>query len=320
MKIEVPKFFTLKHIEEFISDVSFCFERGIENEPNFTLDVSKVKQICLLGQVLLYKFLSYTVENKCFKNPKISGIEKEILKELLGKSGFWELINTYVKKPNDKKAIVKSYNSLKIVNEDNFLIAPQKFLRNDNSKSYELENIYLDKILEFYNNTVQAHTICFCIAELLSNFWSHATLDSGTVMVARGNKKNVEICFADTGAGIINSFRDSDDKYLKESKRTLMQLALAKNVTSKPNTNHLGLGLYMVNSIVSKSSQNIFIIYSDTEEYIFDGKNRGAYKKVSYWKGTITYIRLNIDTLASLNEIAELKTPSYSKIQWGGDL
>ncbi|MBP3366684.1 MAG: hypothetical protein J6K96_06770 [Treponema sp.] len=316
MKIEVPKFFTLKHIEEFLSDISIYLEKVIKEEPDFTLDVSKIKKICLLGQLLLYKFISYTVENRCFDKPKILGINNEILKEQLGRSCFWELIDTYVKKPNNKRAIVKSYNNLKIVNEDDFLIAPQKLLRDDSSDSIELENTYLDKVLDFYNNTSKAHTICFCIAELFSNFWSHATKDSGTVMVARGDKTNIEICFADTGEGIINSFRCSDEKYKNETKQTLMKLALAKNITSKPNTNHLGLGLYMINCVVSQSSKNIFRIYSDTEEYIYDDKNRGVYKSISYWKGTITYLKLNLENLLTLDKIRELRTPAYNKIQW----
>lgn len=316
MKIEVPKFFTLKHIEEFLTDISIYLENTIIKETNFILDISKTKEICLLGQLILYKFISYSVENRCFENPRISGINNNILRNQLGKSGFWELIDTYVKKPNDKKAIVKSYNNLKIVNEENFLIAPQKLLRDDNSDKEWLENKYLNEILDFYTNTPKAHTICFCIAELFSNFWSHATLDSGTVMVARGNPSTIEICFADTGEGIIESFRNSDRKYQKKTKRQLMKMALAKNITSKPNSNHLGLGLYMINCIVSKNKQHVFRIFSDTEEYIYDCKNNGTYKSISYWKGTITYLRLNIDNLLSLDKITELRTPAYNKIQW----
>lgn len=316
MKIETPKFFTLKHIEDFLSDISVYLERENKQEPNFVLDVSKIKEICLLGQLVLYKFISYTVENKCFDSPKMLGINNEILKEQLGRSGFWELIDTYVKKPNNKKAIVKSYNNLKIVSEDDFLIAPQKLLRNDSDNKEKLENEYLDEVLKFYSNTQKAHTICFCIAELFSNFWSHATLDAGTVMVARGNGNNIEICFADTGEGIINSFVNSDKKYKKSSKKQLMKMALSKNGTSKPNTNHLGLGLYMINCVVSKGTQNIFKIYSDTEEYTYDAKNKGVYKSISYWKGTITYLKLNIKNLLSLDKISELKTPAYDKIQW----
>ena len=316
MKIDVPKFLTLKHIEDFLSDISAYLERENSQESDFILDVSKIKEICLLGQLVLYKFISYTVEKQCFNSPKILGINNEILKEQLGRSGFWELIDTYVRKPNNKKAIVKSYNNLKIVNEEDFLIAPQKLLRDDSDNKEKLENEYLDEVLKFYSNTQKAHTICFCIAELFSNFWSHATLDSGTVMVARGNGNNIEICFADTGEGIINSFVNSDKRYKKESKRQLMKMALSKNGTSKPNTNHLGLGLYMINCVVSKGTQNIFKIYSDTEEYTYDAKNKGVYKSISYWKGTITYLKLNINNLLSLDKISELKTPAYDKIQW----
>ena len=88
--------------------------------------------------------------------------------------------------------------------------------------------MYLSKIQEFYGNTYQAHTIAFCIAELFSNFWSHATQDSGTVMVAKGNKSFIEICFADTGEGIINSLKNANVIYKAMSARIIMKKRLRK--------------------------------------------------------------------------------------------
>ena len=40
-----------------------------KNVPNFFFDLSKTKTINILGLLLIYKFLEYTVEHKCFKNP-----------------------------------------------------------------------------------------------------------------------------------------------------------------------------------------------------------------------------------------------------------
>ena len=317
MIIEAPKYFTIKHVENFIGDVSRYFESKEKKETGFVLNVSKIKEICLLGQLILYKFISFTAENNCFEKPIIHGIDNPILKEQLGRSGFWELINTYVKRPNDKKAIEKSYNNLKVVNENDLLIAPQQLLReNGANEKKELEKMYLTKILDFYHNTQSAHTICFCIAELLSNFWSHATRDTGTVMVAKGNKSFIDICFADTGGGIINSFRKSSPIYNRMTDRAIMVKALEKNVTSKPNSNHLGMGLYMINCIVSSGKNNMLKIFSDSQSYVCSGKVKGEHKRVSCWRGTITYLRLNIENLLSLDKIEELKTSSYMKIKW----
>lgn len=316
MTIIIPKYFTLKHIEGFLTDCSEYLTKKDTQESDFILDASKVKEICLLGQLLLYKFMSYTAENHVFREPIIKNLNKPILEVSLKRNGFWELIDTYLKKPDDKKAIVKSYNNLKMITENDFFIAPQKLLRNESYDKKKMESYYLDKVVKFYQNTPKSHTIGFCIAELFSNFWSHATQDSGTVMVAKGNKYYIEICFADTGEGIINSFKNSDKSYKKMNNRELMMLALKKNVTSKPNSNHLGMGLYMINCIVSKNNQSIFKIFSDTEEYIYDDKNKGIYKSISYWRGTITYLRLNLESLLSLDKIEELKTLTFNKIQW----
>ncbi|MEE3410092.1 MAG: hypothetical protein VZQ47_05520 [Treponema sp.] len=319
MKIEVPKFFNLSHIEDFIADISPYLRKTDEPIKGVLLDVSKVKEICLLGQLLLYKFISYTADNKCFLSPKIQGISNPVLREQLGKSGFWELIDTYVKRPNDKKAIIKSYNNLKIVDEADFLIAPQKLLRTDCLNEKKIESMYLSKIQEFYGNTYRAHTIAFCIAELFSNFWSHATQDSGTVMVAKGNKDFIEICCADTGEGIISSLRNANAIYKTLPGSVIMKKALEKNVTSKPNTNHLGMGLYMINCVVLNGKNNIFKIFSDMEEYYFTSKAKEIFRSISSiggWKGTVTYLRLDIKELLSLDKIDELRTPSYYKLQW----
>ena len=314
MKIEVPKYFTLKHIEDFLDLVTDYLKGDKRDVSDFILDVSKVKDICLLGQLLLYKFISFTAEHQCFKNPTIYVLKNTVVKVLLEETGFWELIDTYIKKPDNKRAIEKSYNNLKITNKNNFLIAPQKLLRIEETNRKELEDLYLNKVLDFYKNTSKAHTIVFCIAELFSNFWSHATEDSGTIMVAKGDSNNIEICFADTGEGIINSFRNSDFGYRNLSKKEIMRMALKKRVTSKPNSNHLGMGLFMINCIVTSCSQSVFRIYSDTERY-FNNDNK-IYNVGSYWKGTITYLKFNIENLLSLDKIDELKTPSYNKIQW----
>ena len=75
----------------------------------------------------------------------------------------------------------------------------------------------------------------------------------------------------------------------------------------------------MINSIVLNSKNNIFRIFSDTEEYYFTSKAKELFKSISYiggWNGTITYLRLDIKELLSLDKIDELRTPSYYKLRW----
>lgn len=316
MKVLVPKYFTYPNLPKFLSDISPYFGYIKKEEEGFILDVSNIKSISLFGQLLLYKFVSFTAENKCFRGPTIHGLyENPLLRVELTKSGFWQIIITYVNNPDNQRAITKSYQNLKPSIQNDFILAPLKLLRTETTSRSHLENEYFSKIFSFYD-TSKASTICFCLGELLTNFWSHAKEDTGTIMVAKGNRDSIDIFFADTGEGIINSFIVSDSKYKRYNKSSIMQLAIEKNITSKPNTSHLGMGLYMINCIAQNNKNSIFRIISDEVEYTQTHNKSGVVKKVPFWKGTITYLHLDIKTLLSLNEIKELYTSTIEKLQF----
>ena len=80
MKMTPPKNLGIRSIDDFISSAQFIFKLENKKEINFILDLSKMQSICLLGQLLLYKFISYTVEHKCFIKPEINfGKNKKII-------------------------------------------------------------------------------------------------------------------------------------------------------------------------------------------------------------------------------------------------
>ena len=100
------------------------------------------------------------------------------------------------------------------------------------------------------------------------------------------------------------------------AKKSIMRCALEKNVTSKPNSNHLGMGLYMLKCITLNNKDSIFHIISDEVEYIQSQNKPGVIKDTSFWNGTITYLKLNIKNLMPLSQIKELYTPTIEKIQF----
>lgn len=319
MILSAPKYFTGGGgIDVFLKEISPCFSKCGKREPDFILDVKRIKRISLLGQLLLYKYVSFTAEHNCFHSPKIKGLDSSYLQSELKRSGFYDLIKTYIYSPNDKNALDRSYNQLRVINQDGILIAPQKLLRKTINERPLRENHYLSEIFNFYSKYgSKGRTIGFCIAELLSNFWAHATDDTGTVMVVRGNRHSIEICFADTGDGIINNLRKSSENYSSLSDKELLLKALQKNVTSKPNTNHAGLGLYLVKTIISNSKDSVFYIYCNNVAYKLRGKAKQKLSYSGFWKGTITYIRFTINNIVSMDCIKELRSDIYNKIQWG---
>lgn len=318
MILLAPKFFTGGGgIDSFLIKSSFCFGKCNARESNFILDVQKIKRISLLGQLLLYKYVSFTAEHGCFDSPKIKGLDSNYLQSELRNSGFYDLIKIYINNPNDKNALVKSYNQLKVINQADILIAPQKLLRESIDERPRRENQYLSEVYSFYSKYGnKGRTIGFCIAELLSNFWAHATEDTGTIMVVKGNSHSIEICFADTGDGIINNLRKSSDSYSTMSDKDLLLKALEKRVTSKPNSDHAGLGLYLIKTIVSHSKDSVLQIFCNSISYKLRGNAKQKVTTSGYWKGTITYLRFTVSNIASMNSISELRNDLYNRIQW----
>lgn len=320
MILLVPKYFNSgSGIDSFIIQASSCFGKCNTREPDFILDVTKIKKISLLGQLLLYKYVSFTVEHNCFLSPKIKGLESKKLQEKLKESGFYYLIKTYIFFPGDKNALTKSYNQLKIsTTQDGVLIAPQKLLRESLHERQQRENQYLSAVFDYYSNFGnKGSTIGFCIAELLSNFWAHATEDTGTIMVVKGSRHSIEICFADTGDGIINDLRKSSEAFNTLSDKELLLKALEKSVTSKPNTNHAGLGLYLIKTIVLHSKDSVLHIICNSVSYKLWGGERQKISLSGFWKGTITYLRFDVNNITSMDSIKELRGDLYDRIKWG---
>lgn len=313
MKLEPPKFFGIKKIEDFLSLSEFIFRIENKQQRDFVLDLSKMKSISLIGQLLLYKFISYTAENHCFYQPKIS-IQKEQV-QLFERYGFYEIIKAYIYTPQKKAQIIKSYKKIKFIHEDGLLIAPQRLLRIENGMKDELENNLFLSLKSFYDNSTAYTITSVCMGELLSNFWSHATNDSGTVMVAYCKKNYFEVCFADNGNGIISTLRDSHIQYKHLSNKDILKKSIEKGVTSKPHSNHMGLGLFLIQNICKYNTGEMKIISEGYSLEIINSQEK--LKEISYWRGTIVYLKLTLDKIVNLFEIPELQIKNKYCILWG---
>lgn len=313
MILEPPKHFGIQKIDSFISSVEFIYSSEEKCISNFVFDLSKMKQICLLGQLLLYKFISYTVENRCFNKPEIKWGENQI--SVFDKYGFYEIMRTYIQTPHEEEKILKSYKNIRFIKKDGLLIAPQRLLRKEGSVKDELE-AKLFKNLRIFYETEEAYTlVSVCVGELLSNFWSHATSDTGTVMVAYCHQNYFEICFADNGNGIISTLKKSNQQYSSLSDTNIISESIEKGVTSKPGTDHMGLGLYFIKNICKYNNGQIRI-YSEGSVLDYTKNNKNV-KKVGYWKGTIIYLKLELSKIVRLCDIPELQIQSKFDVNWG---
>ena len=156
---------------------------------------------------------------------------------------------------------------LKYKEFDGFFIAPI----NLNVKDYDnVNNMLCKKINEYYNNPDKAFALLTCITEIASNFHEHSKDEQDSILVARGNKNEIEIACADTGVGVVTSLMKSERYRTILSKANgydILAKALEKGVTSKDNSNHMGYGLWLVESIVGELGGELHI-YSERAHYI----------------------------------------------------
>jgi hypothetical protein len=155
--------------------------------------------------------------------------------------------------------------------------------------------------------------ILTCVSEILLNFWKHALEDPQSILVAEGTKSKIEIGCADTGNGIISTLKEGKQEFRKLSSRQILQKAIQKNVTSKPNTFHMGRGLWILDEIATITG-GIFHLYSEGVSY----KNQNGKKIFSncgYWKGTIVYLNLPLNKPVAMGDILKEEKNDLNNIK-----
>ena len=176
---------------------------------------------------------------------------------------------------------------------EGFLIAPQVLVRGNAQTKKDFDVKFMNALVNFYGlelkNFIQA--ILQCGVEISSNFYNHAKTDTKSIILARGSKGSVEIACADTGDGLLETLRELKE-YKSFSDFELIKKAFNKNVTSKPNTTHMGYGLWFLLEIV-KRFDGYFEVYSSNINF---STKFGKVKIVQspYWKGTIIYLKIGV--------------------------
>jgi hypothetical protein len=251
-----------------------------------------------MGALLFYKTIDYAFRNNCFGNPQISG-NATFLESAWLHYGFLDYFKNYIEpRPG---STVNEYITFQL--NDKFVLAPQPLFTKERKQVNEiLQKKFIPTLNTFYTDNVEAVSMIFsCISEIIGNFWEHAADDYSSLLVAEGNKEYIEISCADTGKGIISTMRESNRFKKLASPEFLMKKALTKGVTSKPLSNHMGYGLWIINQIATMTGGKFFV-YS---EGVYYGNERGRdyVKKCSFWKGTIIYLFLPLGNPVSMSQV-----------------
>lgn len=282
--VHVSNNLTSNGITTFINKINYIFAYKGKHIPNFYLDFSLVSRVDILGVLLTYKILEYSVVNSCFEYPSYNLTYNGHMVNAIVNFGFENLIKSLANnEPNLKD---KAYKQLKVeVLSNNCLVAPIALLRSDMCHSDEVIREKYDPIIsEYYKSSPDVvEMILEVFTEVLNNFWSHALEDSKSVIAGYGNANQFEIVCTDNGSGIDGTIKEICPKLSSEG---ALLKAMEDGFTSKKGTNHMGYGLWFINQVVNLSGGKMIIISNDSIYINNNGKIRCD--KCPYWKGTMT--------------------------------
>ncbi|MBP93838.1 MAG: hypothetical protein CMC55_06960 [Flavobacteriaceae bacterium] len=288
--ITLPKRLTYNSLYEIIRKFNFIFKIKDRGKPGYVLDLSKVLEVDIVGMLILYKFIEFAAENKCFELPTILYEDDSPIHNHIEVYGFEELINTHIRNDARSNTVL---NNLSIRNPTGFFIAPQALIRNNaqTKKKFDIEfKNELDKLYG-HNATTFIESILICAVEISSNFYNHAIDDTKSIILARGSKNFIEIACADTAKGLINTLKQLE-KYNNIKDLSLMKKAFEPEVTSKPSSNHMGYGLWLIKEIIRKYDGILDVYSSEMNFSIKHGREK--IKKSPNWNGSIIYLKLPV--------------------------
>lgn len=99
---KTPEVFNHLHIKDFLESIKDLFLLYGKQVPDVFFDVSGTERINIIGALLVYKFLDYSVHNHCFFSPKTNistKNTKNIITSELISMGFKKLVEENFKEP-----------------------------------------------------------------------------------------------------------------------------------------------------------------------------------------------------------------------------
>jgi len=292
---QAPKDLTKNNILEFLRKVEKTYEWKNALVPDVNIDLTPIKKIDILGLLIIYKFIDFTYTHFCFKNPNLQ--IDEFINETWAKYKFDKLIQAYIA---NKGITDQPFKELSVKFEDKFIIAPQALLRDTAYSNEYLKTEFIPKIEQYYSDIPKVSDLIFsCFSEILLNFWEHAAQDTKSIILADGNKSKIEIACADSGVGIVSNLNAHFSGSIK--KDDLLCKCVQKGVTSKPNSNHMGFGLWLINELTTINSGKLHL-YSEGY-YYYNDNGKISSGSCAFWPGTIIYLNISLKNPKTLSDV-----------------
>lgn len=300
-----PKNFVHLNAKYFLQNITSIFTMEGKRIPNVFFKVEKDTKADILGLLLIYKFLDFTVQKNCFENPETDLKNSKTISDQMRQIGFKKLVDENF----NIKSIHEGVEQNPSFSEQNtFFIAPLVLDKSQKSVGTNNEK----KINDYYSyNPKIASGILQCIGEIASNFQEHAVSDTKSVLVAKGNRQYIEIACADNGNGIISTLQPFLKMVRKNCRYEVLLEAIKENVTSKAEEGHMGCGLWIVNQFVLKT-RGIMRIFSQNG-YLFNINGNIKCGESPYWKGTIIYVNIPLSNPNAFSEVMKEKDDDISE-------
>lgn len=298
--IEIPFRCTVNEITSFLKNVEIIFDWKEKRTSNVLFNLSKVTEIDMLGLLLSYKIIEFSVENKCICNSHLR--TNEYVDKRLSEFKFQDLLNSYL---DNKRA---DYTNLGFIKNEKLFIAPFPLLRQNVYTKAKIQENYFPEIEKYYQQVSQnnekniASMVLQCFSEILLNFWEHAVNDTKSIIIAHGTKDFIEIACADTGNGIISTLGPTLDENI--SKDDILLKALEMGITSKKDTDHMGCGLWIINQIISLNNGRLKLFSEG--QYVTNEYGKITNGRCAYWGGTIIYIFISLTSPKDLSGILDI--------------
>lgn len=290
----LPSRLTRGNVVELVGTLNFFFNVAGQKVKDLFLRFDNVSKVDVLGILVLYKFLEYSVMNSCFDSPTFNLTFNKFLDNEISKYGFSSLITGLM----NNKAKEHYYRNLDTQVTADFIHAPIAILRGIDMQSQKKKA--QKEIANYYGDNDTTAMILQVFSEVFQNFLSHAETDNRSIVVMHGDKNKIAIACADNGIGILKSMSDNPT-YAKMKPTKLLLKALERGVTSKEGSNHLGYGLYYINEVVSRLGGQL-IIYSDCY-YLYNISGKISVTSLHNWNGTIIYISIPLHAAVTIDDI-----------------
>jgi hypothetical protein len=187
----------------------------------------------------------------------------------------------------------------------------EKKLNDYNYKNYlpiisvpttSVNEIIKNKILSTFENILQNQlmleinvqiAIKFIIGESFDNIDQHSNVENGWIMVQNyPDKEYLDVCIADTGKGLLQSYKDADFKNITTHEQALNEAINGRS--TKIYEKSRGYGIRTSKKMLVEGLKGKYFLYSGTAFYIWtdEHKNISPLNERFFWPGTLLALRI----------------------------